>query len=289
MICNIQDPITREDYSRDPRNVARKAVNYLKSTGIADTCYIGPEAEFFIFDDVRFDQNAHEGYYHVDSIEGEWNRGREENPNLGYKMRYKEGYFPVPPADQMMNIRNEMMQTMIECGLDVEAQHHEVATAGQSEIDLRFDDLVRMADKMMIYKYIIKNVATQVQQDRHLHAQAALRRQRVGHAHPHLAVEGGRPAVCRQRLRGPERHGHARHRRPAAARPGDPGFQQSDDQQLQAAGAGLRGAGQPGLFAAQSFGQLPHSDVQPQPQGQAGRVPLPRSRAAIPTWPSRPC
>jgi len=159
MVCNIQDPITREDYTRDPRNIARKAVNYLKSTGIADTCYIGPEAEFFIFDDVRFDQNPHEAYFHVDSIEGEWNRGRVEGPNLGYKLRHKEGYFPVPPADQMMNIRNEMMQTMIDCGIDVEAQHHEVATAGQSEIDLRFSDLVNMADQLMMYKYIIKNVA----------------------------------------------------------------------------------------------------------------------------------
>lgn len=159
MICNIQDPITREDYSRDPRNIARKAVNYLKSTGIADTCYIGPEAEFFIFDDVRFDQNAHEGYYHLDSIEGQWNRGRDEKPNLGYKLRYKEGYFPVPPADQLMDLRNEMMQTMIECGLDVEAQHHEVATGGQCEIDLRYQDLVRMADSQCLYKYIVKNVA----------------------------------------------------------------------------------------------------------------------------------
>ncbi|HEX7449437.1 MAG TPA: type I glutamate--ammonia ligase [Pirellulales bacterium] len=159
MICNIQDPITREDYSRDPRNVARKAVNYLKSTGIADTCFIGPEAEFFIFDDVRFDARAHEAYYHLDSIEGEWNRGRVEGPNLGYKLRHKEGYFPVPPADQLMNVRNEMMQTMIDCGMDVEAQHHEVATAGQCEIDLRFNDLVKMADSMCYYKYIIKNVA----------------------------------------------------------------------------------------------------------------------------------
>jgi glutamine synthetase len=159
MICNIQDPITREDYSRDPRNVARKAVNYLKSTGIADTCYIGPEAEFFIFDDVRFDQRAHEGYYHLDSIEAEWNRGREEHPNLGYKLRHKEGYFPVPPADSLMDIRNEMMQTMIDCGIDVEAQHHEVATGGQCEIDLRFQSLVKMADYMLMYKYIIKNVA----------------------------------------------------------------------------------------------------------------------------------
>jgi glutamine synthetase len=159
MICNIQDPITREDYSRDPRNVARKAANYLKSTGIADTAYMGPEAEFFIFDDVRFDQNQHESYFHIDSIEGQWNRGRVENPNLGYKLRYKEGYFPVPPADQLMDLRNEMMQTMIECGLDVEAQHHEVGTAGQSEIDLKFDSLVQIADKLLMYKYIIKNVA----------------------------------------------------------------------------------------------------------------------------------
>lgn len=159
MICNIQEPITREEYTRDPRNVARKAVNYLKSTGIADTANFGPEAEFFIFDDVRFDQNAHEGFYHVDSVEGQWNRGKEEGPNLGHKLRYKEGYFPVPPADQMMDIRNEMMQTMIDCGLDVECQHHEVGTAGQSEIDLRFSDLLSMADDLVLYKYIVKNVA----------------------------------------------------------------------------------------------------------------------------------
>jgi glutamine synthetase len=159
IICNISDPITREDYSRDPRNVARKAVNHLTSTGIADTAFFGPEAEFFIFDDVRFDQRENEGYYHIDSIEGQWNRGRNEGPNLGYKLRYKEGYFPVPPADQMMDIRNEMMQCMIDCGLEVEAQHHEVGTAGQSEIDLRFQPLVKMADSMLMYKYIIKNVA----------------------------------------------------------------------------------------------------------------------------------
>ena len=162
MICNIQDPITREDYSRDPRNVARKSVNYLKSTALADTCFIGPEAEFFIFDDVRFDQNAHEGYDHLDSIEGEWNRGRIEKPNLGYKLRFKEGYFPVPPADHLMDMRNEMMHTMIGCGIDVEAQHHEVATAGQCEIDLKFQDLVKMADQMCLYKYIVKNVASRI-------------------------------------------------------------------------------------------------------------------------------
>ena len=164
MICNIQDPITREDYSRDPRNVARKSVNFMKSTGVADTCFVGPEAEFFIFDDVRFDQTPNAGYYHIDSIEGQWNRGKDskaagEGPNLGYKLRHKEGYFPVPPADQMMDIRNEMMQTMIDMGLNVECQHHEVGTAGQAEIDLKFGNLVGMADNMMMYKYAIKNTA----------------------------------------------------------------------------------------------------------------------------------
>ncbi|NDC62840.1 MAG: type I glutamate--ammonia ligase [Planctomycetia bacterium] len=159
LICNVQDPITREDYSRDPRNIARKAVNYLKGTGIADTCFIGPEAEFFVFDDVRFDQNAHEGYFHLDSGEAEWNRGRVEGPNLGHKLRHKEGYFPCPPADQLMDLRNEMMLTMIQCGIDVEAQHHEVATAGQCEIDMRFQELVKMADQMCLYKHIVKNVA----------------------------------------------------------------------------------------------------------------------------------
>jgi len=159
MICNIQDPITRADYSRDPRNIARKAVNYLTSTGIADTAQVGPEAEFYIFDSVRFDQQSHESYYHVDSIEGQWNRGRDETANLGNKLRHKEGYFPVPPADQMMDVRNEMMQKMIESGLEVECQHHEVGTAGQSEIDLRFLPLVEMGDALMLYKYIVKNVA----------------------------------------------------------------------------------------------------------------------------------
>ena len=160
MICNIVDPITREDYTRDPRNVARKAVNYLRSTGIADTAFFGPEAEFFIFDDVRFDQTPQQGFYCIDSVEAQWNRGTDEGPNLGYKLRHKEGYFPVPPADQMMDIRNDMMQTLIDCGIDVEAQHHEVGTAGQSEIDLKFQELVKMADHMMLYKYIIKNVAS---------------------------------------------------------------------------------------------------------------------------------
>ncbi len=159
MICNVLDPITREDYARDPRNVAKKAQNYLRSTGIADTAYFGPEAEFFIFDDIRYDQTSNAGYYFIDSKEGAWNSGRDEKPNLGHKPRKKEGYFPVPPTDSLQDIRSEMMLALIAAGIDVEAQHHEVATGGQSEIDMKFDKLVPMADKVLLYKYIVKNVA----------------------------------------------------------------------------------------------------------------------------------
>ena len=159
IICNICDPVTGEDYSRDPRNIGKKAVNYMASTGIADKAFFGPEAEFFILDDIRFDQNAHSGYYFIDSQEGIWNSGREENPNLGYKVRYKEGYFPVPPTDSLQDIRSEMMLLMIEAGMEVECQHHEVSTAGQAEIDLRFAPLVECADNLLKYKYIVKNTA----------------------------------------------------------------------------------------------------------------------------------
>lgn len=160
MTGNIQDPITREDYAKDPRNVARKAENYLKQTGIADTANFGPEAEFFIFDDVRFDQNEHEGYYHIDSVEGQWNRGRKEpQGNTGHKIGYKQGYFPVPPTDTLQDVRTEMMLTLQECGVEVEAQHHEVATAGQAEIDLKYGPLVATADALLIYKYVVKNTA----------------------------------------------------------------------------------------------------------------------------------
>jgi glutamine synthetase len=159
IICDIYDPLTRQPYSRDPRFIARKAEAYLKESGIADTSYWGPEAEFFIFDDIRFDQTENSGYYFIDSVEGEWNTGKAETPNLGYKPRLKEGYFPVPPHDSYQDLRSEMILTMIKAGIDVEVHHHEVATAGQAEIDMRFDTLVRMADKLLMYKYITKNVA----------------------------------------------------------------------------------------------------------------------------------
>ncbi|MCA9733941.1 MAG: type I glutamate--ammonia ligase [Deferribacteres bacterium] len=159
MICDVHDPITRQKYSRCPRNIAQKAEAYVKSSGIADTAYFGPEAEFFIFDDVRFQTNEHSGFYYIDSIEGRWNSGKDEGPNLAYKPRYKEGYFPLPPFDKFHDMRSEMVMTMIACGLEVEAHHHEVATGGQAEIDLKFGSLVKMADHLQMYKYIIKNVA----------------------------------------------------------------------------------------------------------------------------------
>jgi glutamine synthetase len=171
LICDVTDPITKESYTRDPRNIAKKAEAFLKSTGVGDVAYFGPEPEFFIFDEVRYEQNQHTGFYLVDSAEGQWNTGRAtdavndrhgrlvEGKNLGYKPRYKEGYFPVSPTDSQQDIRAEMVREMEKCGIRIEKHHHEVATAGQAEIDLRFLPLVPMGDALMWYKYIVKNVA----------------------------------------------------------------------------------------------------------------------------------
>jgi glutamine synthetase len=158
LIGNVVDPISRETYERDPRFIAQKAEKYLQSTKIGDLSYWGPEAEFFIFDNARYDQTSHSGYYHIDSDEGVWNMG-QEGVNLGGKIRHKEGYFPVPPTDTQQDIRTEMILEMEKVGIAIEKHHHEVATAGQAEIDIRFDSLLRTADKMMMYKYIVKNVA----------------------------------------------------------------------------------------------------------------------------------
>ncbi len=159
VIADIIDPITKEEYSRDPRHIAKKAESYLKETGIADTCYIGPEPEFFIFDEVRYEQNQHTGFYRIDSVEGAWNTARFEEPNLGYKPSFKGGYFPVSPTDTYHDLRGEMAYEMMKMGIVVEAHHHEVATAGQSEIDMQFAPLRKMGDQFMWFKYIIKNVA----------------------------------------------------------------------------------------------------------------------------------
>jgi glutamine synthetase len=159
LICDIYDPVTKERYQRCPRYIASKAESYLQSTGIADTAYFGPEAEFFLLDDIRFGSGIQKAFYTIDSREGIWNSGREEGPNLGYKPRLGEGYFPVPPHDSMADIRNEMMEVLGTMGIEVEAAHHEVATGGQMEIDLRFGSLLKTADQMMMYKYVVKNVA----------------------------------------------------------------------------------------------------------------------------------
>lgn len=160
LICSIKEPRTGEWYSRDPRTIAQKAVDYLISTGLGDTVFVGPEAEFFVFDDVRFDQAENKGYYYVDSVEGRWNSVKEEVVvNLGYKPRYKEGYFPVAPTDTLQDMRTEMLLTMAECGVPIEKHHHEVATGGQNELGFRFATLIKAADYLMTYKYVIKNVA----------------------------------------------------------------------------------------------------------------------------------
>ncbi len=163
VIANVEDPVTRQRYSRDPRYVATKAEQYVKDAGVGDTIYIGPELEFFIFDEVRFGGDQHQAFYSVDSDEGVWNSGAEAtlrgDLNQGYRPRYKEGYFPVSPHDTQTDIRNDMVETLEACGIQVELHHHEVATAGQAEIDMRFDSLLKMGDKSMLYKYIVKNVA----------------------------------------------------------------------------------------------------------------------------------
>jgi len=163
LYCFVNDPITGTPYEKDPRYVAKKAEDYLISTGIADISYWGPEAEFYIFDDVRFGQDQNSGYYFVDSVEGAWNSGEyEEGGNLGYKPRYQEGYFPVPPTDHFQDLRSEMTARLEDAGIEIEVQHHEVGTAGQAEIDMRYDTLLRTADNVTLYKYIVKNTAWEV-------------------------------------------------------------------------------------------------------------------------------
>ncbi len=258
LICTIVDPITREPYDRDPRGVAEKAEAFLKSTGIADTAFFGPEAEFFIFDEVRFSYAANSSSHLVDSVEGHWNSAREEFPNLGYKIRPKEGYFPVSPMDTLQDIRNEMCLELEKAGVPIEKQHHEVATAGQAEIDIRFAPLKVMGDSMQYYKYIIRNVAK-----KHNKSVTFMPK-------PLFADNGsGMHTFCRQRLRGPERGGALFHRRNFATRPRAHLHHEPDDQQLQAARARIRSAGQSRLLGAQSFGRDSYSNLLGQPESEA--------------------
>jgi len=280
LICSVVDPISRQPYSRDPRYIAQKAERYLKETGIADTSYWGPEAEFFLFNDVRYDSSASASYYFIDSDEAAWNTGEGDGKNggsnLGHKIRHKEGYFPVPPQDSLQDIRSEMVIEMRKAGVMAEMHHHEVATAGQCEIDMRFAPLVKMADNLMWYKYIIKNIARK-------YGLAAtfmpkpLRRQRLGHARPPEPLEGREAAVLRrERLCRIERDRPPLRRRHPPPRPGAAGPLRPHDQLLSPAGARLRSPGEPGVLPAEPLGRRAGADVLQERQDQADRVPLPR-------------
>ena len=279
--CFVQDPVTGEAYSRDPRYIAKKAEDYLRGTGIADTAYFGPEAEFYIFDSARFDQNQYSGYYFLDSIEGVWNSGRAEeldgSPNLGYKVRYKEGYFPVSPMDQYQDLRSEMLMTLEKVGIPIEVQHHEVGTAGQAEIDMRFDTLSSMADKLMLYKYVVKNVARAAGKTVTFMPKPLFQDNGSGmHVHQSL-WKGGEPLFFDEKgyagLSDLARWyiGGLLAARAVAAR-----VHQPHGELVQAAGAGLRGAGQPRVLAAQPVGRGAHPALLEEPEGEAHRVPLSR-------------
>ena len=278
VIGNIVDPITGKDFTRDPRHVTRKAEAHLKASGIADTCFIGPEPEFFIFDEIRYEQNQHRGYYQVDSVEGAWNTARIEEPNLGYKPSFKGGYFPVSPTDTYHDLRGEMVYEMRKVGIIVEAHHHEVGTAGQSEIDMKFQPLLQMADQFMWYKYICKNVGKLHGKTVTFMPKPILRRQRQRHAHARVAVEGRQAAVCRQRLRGTEPARALRGRRPPQACASHPRVCGADHQFLSPSRPRLRSAGQSGAFGAQPLSGHSHSHVLEEPKGETAGIPMPGSK-----------
>ena len=273
----VHDPLTGEAYSRDPRNIARKAQEYLKSTGIADTAFFAPEAEFYVFDDVRFETKQNSGYYSIDSVAGAWNTGRvEDGGNRGYKVRYKGGYFPVAPTDHFGDLRDQITLNLEKSGLVVERAHHEVGTAGQAEINFRFDELLKTADNLQKFKYIVKNTAWAAGKTATFMPKPIFGDNGSGMHVPPVAVLRRRRAVLRRvRVRRPVRHRPLVHRRPAQARPVAAGLHQPDGELLPPPGAGLRGAGQPGLLAAQPLRLHPDPDHRLEPEGEADRVPLP--------------
>ncbi len=276
LICNIVDPITKEEYSRDPRNIARKAETYLKSTGIGDTAYFGPEPEFFVLDDVRFDQNQHSGYYFIDSGEGAWNTGRDEAPNLGYKPRYKEGYFPVPPTDSHAGHSpgdGERHGEHRHRGREAASRGRHRRTGRDRRALLAAGEDGRHADVVQVHR---QERRPPPRQDRDVHAQADFRRQRQRYAHASEHLEGRQAAVRRQRVRRHERAGDALHRRHPQARAGSRGVHQPDQQQLPPPGAGFRGAGQSRLLEPQPLRGHPHPDVLAEPEGKAHRGAFPR-------------
>ena len=273
----VHDPLTKEPYSRDPRNIARKAENYLASTGIGDTAFFAPEAEFYVFDDVRFETKQNTGYYSIDSVAGAWNTGRvEDGGNRGYKVRYKGGYFPVPPVDHFSDLRDEMTKNLEASGLIVERAHHEVGTAGQAEINYRFNTMLSAGDDLQKFKYIIKNTAWAAGKTATFMPKPIFGDNGSGmHVHSSIwndgtplfydeAGYGGLSDVARWYIGGMLEHA-----------PSMLAFTNPTRELLPPPGAGLRGAGQPGLQLAQPLGRDADPDHRLQPEGQAGRVPLP--------------
>ncbi len=259
--------------------IAQKAEEYLKSTGIADISYWGPEAEFFVFDSVRFDQNARCGYYFIDSNEAIWNSGREETPgNLGYKLRHKEGYFPCPPADSLQDLRSKMILKLMEVGVPIEVHHHEVGTAGQCEIDMRFGPLVQAWPTTCCGTSTSSRTSPGSAGKTVTFMPKPIFGDNGSGMHCHQSLwKGGKPLFYDEKGYGrPQRDGPVLHRRPAEARPRPAGHHQPDHQLVPPAGARLRGAGQPGLLPAQPLGGRPHSGLLEEPEVQADRVPLPR-------------
>src|SRR3954451_10771477 len=274
--CFVGDPVTGESYSRDPRYVAQKAQEHLFSTGIADSAYFGPEPEFFVFDDVRFQTTANSSWYRVDSIEGQWNTGTDEGPNLGYKPRTKQGYFPVPPMDHYQDLRSAMMLNLHEVGIETELHHHEVASGGQGEIGIRFDTLLAMADKLMTFKYVLKQTAWAAGKSLTFMPKPVFEDNGSG-MHTHQSLwKGGEPLffdetgyaglsdLARWYIGGLLRHAQAGL---AVTNPTTNSFQR--------AGPRIRGAGEPRVQPAQPFGLVPHPARLEEPAGEAGGVPLP--------------
>ena len=294
LLCNIRDPLTGSDYTRDPRNIAQKAEAHLTSTGIGDTSYWGPEAEFFIFDSATFGQDSNSSHHRVDSDEGIWNAGNEymldgRTRSQGYRPRHKGGYFPVPPVDTLSDIRSEMVIEMQKFGMKIEKQHHEVATAGQGEIDIVYDTLVKTADNIMIYKYLVKNVAARHGKTATFMPKPLFDDNGTG-MHTHQSIWKGDTNIfygdgyanmsdtMKFYIGGLLTHA-----------PGAPGVRRPDHQLLPPAGAGLRGSREPGLLVPQPQRVLPHSGLLRHPALQAHRVPLPRPDGQPVPRPSARC
>ena len=275
MIFDIYNPRNGEIYGRDPRQVARKAEKYLASTGIADTAYFAPEAEFYIFDDVRYEVKQNSSFAAVDSEEGAWNSGRvEEGGNLGNKTPFKGGYFPVSPVDKQADLRDDISLKLIDAGLILERAHHEVGSGGQAEINYRFDTMVHSADDILKFKYIVKNTAEQWGKTATFMPKPLFGDNGSGMHYPPVPVERRQAVVLRrERLRRALRHRPLVHRRIAQARAGRSRVHEPDDQQLPSPGEGLRGPHQPRVLGRKPLRRHPHPDHRDEPEGQAHRVP----------------